>query len=267
MIAAFNKQDEGVPLGLARSILRGEINRFRSNPNHMGTKWNDTLTFNITLFKNLCDDKDNLVFTEEEIDDINAWLTSPDYPLLFHMYDYDTVDTSGNPVNKKYDYFGLFTDVSPISVGEEIIGLQYMFITNSPFAWTEQKTATFHCEEETEFVVVVDHSERNREVYPIIVIDPSNDYEQGEEIEIRIKQMTDNGKTLIMNLDKSPTTIDCRRSMIYNASGRLTFEDLHIDNIDWIYWPKLYDGRNRIIVSGNCDVTFKWREARKVGAY
>jgi hypothetical protein len=29
------------------------------------------------------------VFTEEEVNAINAWLTSPDYPTLFHMYDYD----------------------------------------------------------------------------------------------------------------------------------------------------------------------------------
>ena len=30
-----------------------------------------------------------MYFTEDEVNEINAWLTSPDYPTLFHMYDYD----------------------------------------------------------------------------------------------------------------------------------------------------------------------------------
>ena len=32
-------------------------------------------------------------------------------------------------------------------------------------------------------------------------------------------------------------------------------------------WLELYDGKNEIIVEGNCEVTLSWREARKVGEY
>lgn len=57
----------------------------------MGTKWSAPLSFTISFIKDVCSEpsQQNLVFTEEEVNAINAWLTSPDYPTLFHMYDYD----------------------------------------------------------------------------------------------------------------------------------------------------------------------------------
>ena len=57
----------------------------------MGTKWNEPLSFTISFMKDVCSEPSqrNLVFTEEEVNAINTWLTSPDYPTLFHMYDYD----------------------------------------------------------------------------------------------------------------------------------------------------------------------------------
>ena len=58
----------------------------------MGTQWSDVLTFTMSLIKDPCYEMNNYIFTEEEVDDIAAWLTSPDYPTLFHMYDYDVVN-------------------------------------------------------------------------------------------------------------------------------------------------------------------------------
>lgn len=232
----------------------------------MGTTWNDTLIFTISLFKNDCIDPNDIIFSEDEVDAVLRWLTSPDYPTLFHMYDYEYVDQGGNPTNKKYDYYGIFTDIIAETIAEEVIGFTCTFCTNSPFAWTDLKTASFECEGETEINVVVDHSEENREVYPVIKLKRPIDSAKEKE-EIQIKQMTDNGKILKILLNKAETTIDCRRSVIYNDNGSLTFEDLEIADLDYIYWPKLYDGTNRIIIVGDVTVTFEWREARKVGAY
>ena len=38
------------------------------------------------------------------------------------------------------------------------------------------------------------------------------------------------------------------------------------DNFNW-QWLELYDGKNEITVEGNCEVTFEWREIRKIGEY
>ena len=77
--------------GMSREAIRGEFNRFRNRLGHMGSKWSEPLSFTISLMKDVCSEssQSNLIFTEEEVNAINAWLTSPDYPTLFHMYDYD----------------------------------------------------------------------------------------------------------------------------------------------------------------------------------
>lgn len=71
--------------------MRGEFNRYRNRLGHMGTKWSNPLEFTVSFIKDVCSESSdqNLYFTEEEVNAINAWLTSPDYPTLFHMYDYD----------------------------------------------------------------------------------------------------------------------------------------------------------------------------------
>jgi len=49
------------------------------------------LEFTISFMKDPCNKsyQSDMIFTEDEVDAINTWLTSPDYPILFHMYDYD----------------------------------------------------------------------------------------------------------------------------------------------------------------------------------
>jgi len=66
----------------------------------MGTRWSDVLVFNIQFIKSPCDSGSaaNMYFTEDEVNEINAWLTSPDYPTLFHMYDYDFERDSSDSV-------------------------------------------------------------------------------------------------------------------------------------------------------------------------
>jgi len=106
------------PLNMGRSVMKGSINRFRSTPNHMGTTWGDVLTFEVNLIKTPCHhDPNDLYFSEDEIDFINTWLTSPDYPTLLRIYDVDEdtylddVELYSNDIYLKYNYYGLFTDI------------------------------------------------------------------------------------------------------------------------------------------------------------
>lgn len=342
--ASFN-QSTDIPLALSRNVLRGEINRYRSNPYHMGTNWDNTLSFTMDLIKDPCSDINDIYFTEDETDDIMAWLTSPDYPILFHMYDYDdaiVVDEEKFPQYRKYDYYGVFTTIEPNIINGKIAGFSCTFTTNSPFAWTEEKSATLVPNEngETEMSIFVNHSERYREVYPIIEINPDNGsgsldrvkiaklsirstlrrnayaindlmamskeqikeryvLESDEEIDeiynlirevnetgdyssivvdyedesgdtrskIKISNLTDNGKVMVLTIPKMITYIDCSRSMIYDETGLVNLEDIGVDDVGYIYFPKFYHGENRIYVQGKATVTFRWREARKVGAY
>lgn len=259
-IASFDSNDE-IPMGLTRNILKGETNRFRTSPNHMGTSYDDVLTFKVTLVKNPCKrttEKD-MYFLEDEIDNINAWLTSSDYPILFHMYDYD------NENDHKYDYFGIFTDVETQTVGGRVIGLIYTFTTNSPYAFTEKIEKDFVCSGETNITIEVNSSERKREIYPVIKLLPTGD--PLERVTITIKSITDNNRSMILKVLKEPIIIDCSKSMISDAVGLLNFEDLGISDLDYIYWLRLYHGINTFIVTGDVELTFEYREPRKVGAF
>ena len=260
IIASFEQNTE-IPMGLTRDILKGEMNRFRVSPNHMGTSYQDVLVFNITLVKDPSnhDNQKELYFTEDEVDEINAWLTSPDYPTLFHMYDYE------QETYKKYDYFGLFTDIQTNEVAGYIVGLTYTFTTNSPYAFTDVVKREFVCNGETRIVINVNTSERKREIYPIIKLLTTGN-ELGR-VNIQIKNVTDNNRTLSLNVLKEPITIDCSKSKIYDSVGLLSFEDLGVSDIDYLYWVKLYHGTNNLVVTGDVTITFEYREPRKVGAY
>ena len=93
MIGGLNMSTD-IPFAMARDTYVGALNRYKNKVNHMGTKWSGVLQFTISFVKDTCVSPNDMVFTEEEVNAINSWLTSPDFPLLFHMYDEDTIGYS-----------------------------------------------------------------------------------------------------------------------------------------------------------------------------
>lgn len=84
------EQNDDITFGLSREVFQSSLNRYRNRVGHMGTRWQDVLSFNIQFIKDPCESSQSkMFFSEDEVNEINAWLTSPDYPKLFHMYDYD----------------------------------------------------------------------------------------------------------------------------------------------------------------------------------
>lgn len=65
------------------------------------------------------------------------------------------------------------------------------------------------------------------------------------------------------NLD---IVMDCQRLLIQDSIGRMvTYDDLGIMDVDNMYWLRLKHGINNFLIYGDMTVTFKYREARKVG--
>ena len=250
---------------MSREIFSGTMNQFRNKTYHMGTNWSGVLSFTVSFMKDPCLGS-VLTFTEDEISAINAWLTSPHYPILFHMYDIVTNENEEVTVNgKKYDYFGVFNDISPTVVAGNIVGLTASFQTNSPFAWTEEIVQEFTIESEGTCEFMVNNDDRLRIIYPVITITP-NASPGGGRVSITMANTRD-GLPMTLSIPVEPVTIDCEKSIISDAAGVLTFEHLGIGAEDYIYWPRLYHGLNTFNITGDCTVTFKYREPRKVGAY
>lgn len=354
----------------------------------MGTRWSDVLTFNIQFIKSPCttNSQQNMFFTEDEVNDINTWLTSPDYPTLFHMYDYDferdssdsmilvdgknisrveiaangyypatytvsetsasasvdhtpeyddkhmliqkkepplqltvnkyngyyslgmpdddymaaiatlmvdsveyenihtndwlstyevkdgkkansytILDHTEKVLNNKYDYFGVFSEIQPQVIDGKVVGFTCTFSTDSPFAWTHEikqvvnGSATF----------TVNSAEKYREIYPLIEFAPEVDGESATSAtrtEVTISNSVDKLSMKLNLLQRSKTTLDSRRSIVKDETGLVSFTDLGIDDVDFIYWPRLYHGENTITITG-ATATITYREPRKVGDY
>lgn len=373
------EQNDDVVFSLGREVFASQLNRYRNLVGHMGTRWNEVLVFNIQFIKDPCANASaaNMYFTEDEVNDINAWLTSPDYPTLFHMYDYDFErDSSGNNLilfdcaddqftmrvvasgygtvdyfieggeyvggrinqmsdektpssfgdlikyngyysfscsdseymnsitkvvindieydniatnewlstydsggkmehkymllidtekvlNNKYDYFGVFSDVQAQVIDGNVVGFNCTFTTNSPFAWTHEITQTV----DGSATFTVNSAEKYREIYPLIEITPTKDQESSAtRSKVKISNSVDGGEIELNLMQGSPTVLDSRRSIIKDATGIISFTDLGISDMDYIYWPKLYHGENTITITGGT-ATITYREPRKVGDY
>ena len=378
------EQNDDVVFSLGREVLASQLNRYRNRVGHMGTRWSDVLVFNIQFIKSPCDSGSaaNMYFTEDEVNEINAWLTSPDYPTLFHMYDYDferdssdsvilvdgtdisavVVNASGyypvtytisdesatasidatpqydeesveilmvNPpteigvhkyngyysfiindkdflnsitsitvdnveysnihtnswlstyakeggkiadsytilintekvLNNKYDYFGVFSDVQAQVIDGNVVGFNCTFTTDSPFAWTHE----IHQEVDGSATFTVNSAEKYREIYPLIEI--TLDTSENSRETVVISNSQDTMTLRISLLPGDTTTIDCQRSTIIDRTGLVSFEKLGISDVDYIYWPRLYNGSNTITIEGNATAVLKYREPRKVGDY
>ena len=373
------EQNDDVVFSLGREVLASQLNRYRNRVGHMGTRWSDVLTFNIQFIKSPCDSGSaaNMYFTEDEVNEINAWLTSPDYPTLFHMYDYDFerdssdsvilldmpddsftiaigangygaatytiengnitnmggtavdgqkippmfsefnkyngyysipcadkeylnnisgITVNGNDytnihtnswlstygtgqrlensytillntekvLNNKYDYFGVFSDVQAQVIDGNVVGFNCTFTTDSPFAWTHE----IHQVVDGSATFTVNSAEKYREIYPLIEITAAPDWESSAiRSEVTIGNSVD-GLSMTLNLRQGDTTtIDAMQSIIKDHSGLVSFTDLGISDVDYIYWPRLYHGSNTITIEGNATAILKYREPRKVGDY
>lgn len=291
-----------IPFAMSRQIIKGSLNRYKNQVNFMGTAWSDVLVFEISMVRDVCGDNKELVFSEDEVNEINTWLTSPDYPLLFHMYNYP----DETPVIDQYDYFGVFSNVEAQEIGGEVVGFTMTFTTNSPFAWTAERVVNVDTSDSGDVTINVESAEEMREIYPLIEIvgvstdefdyDPETGEYTGsanarEEITITNNNDTygnivydsntgryvvnETNRSLTVEVPHSPVYIDSKNARIYDVvtttSGSinhiLDWDDLGLSDVSYIYWPRLFNGENSWTIAGSCTVKIKYREPRKVGAY
>lgn len=142
-----------------------------------------------------------------------------------------------------------------------VVGFNCTFTTDSPFAWTHE----IHQEVDGSATFTVNSAEKYREIYPLIEITLDSSENSRETVVIGNSQ--DAMSLEISLLPDDTTTIDCQRSTIIDHSGLVSFEKLGISDVDYIYWPRLYNGTNTITIEGNATAVIKYREPRKVGDY
>lgn len=256
-------------MGLDRSILSGDINRFRTQVNHVGAKYNDVLSFSFSIVKDPCKyHGDGMYFTRQEIRKLNAWLTSQSLPKVLYFPD-DEEDIY---------YFAIINSVDSDVANTKVYMLTYEVTCNAPWGFSAMKEASSIIKKEEgqkeeqedqeiqldrNIVIINESDDIQSYVYPVIIIEPHNDGI------VTITNNSDNslnGNSLSINvLAEDTITLDCKLCSFTSLSGVMSLSDLGFSDIGNVYIPKFKYGENNISVSGDADFIFKWREPRKVG--
>lgn len=284
-----------------RSLQLGEKNKYRPKENQFGTLYSDNYSFKMGVMRNPCRNKnvvpelkngilkydptytpyldngiikfpmnytadikndiiipnDSDYLTSNNIRIINAWLTSPQYPRLLKFIGDDYF-------SEEIEFFATITEVSTehASLPYE---LTYTVTCDSQWGYTP----LILCKTTSSSTLTREYSIQNNSdcwedyVYPTIKVSPKS---HGI---ITIKNKTDNNRTMKINALKSDDFyIDCRNLKIYDITKSIvSFEDLGIEDIDDIYWPRLAYGENIFEFTGDATFEISYREPRKVGAF
>lgn len=246
---SVDDSSQETPVLAEREILKGEMTQNRPVANHYGAKYSDVLTFDITFIK-----RRGKIFSREEVREIDAWLTSPKIPSLLTIGDED------DPVY----HFGIFTSVSSVYT-TGIAALTYTFTSNAPYGWSKEYKYTYTSSGSTSIVLENDTDDLEDPVYPSIVIKGTS----GENITL----------TNLTEIEDFSLTLPCEQLYInskyhqiyrYYADKKVivTLADLGwseetqesvADGIKSIYWFRLLPGKNKINISGSCQITFSYR--------
>lgn len=229
--------------GFERETIKGETTINRSVPNQYGTKYVSTPKPEFALIK-----EDQSVFTNNEQQIINRWLTSPQLPKYLEFK---------KPDNEITIYRGTFTDVR-FKPAFNPIGAICQFEYDSPYAWKSQEK---HFTTAGTYTIYVNSDETEKYVYPILTVKTETT------TDIIVKNVTDNENSMnIHAYAKLPMTFDCKLCIPTDDTkqGAISYKDLGWEDVGNIYWLRLLPGENVIQITGDADVKITYKCPQKM---
>lgn len=243
---------EDATSGLSRSFLKNEITMSRPIANHFGIKYDDVLSFPVTIVK--CNGD---YFTRDEISKINKYLTSAKTPKLLRVEDEDNYFDEGADV---IDYFGCFTNVEFKSVGDTA-GIKYTFTCNAPYGFSKPKSHIFS-NNNLSGNVVINSDETEEYIYPTYTIKTLSDGE------VTVNNVTDNNSKMTYTLEKNCIyEFNSYLCTVKKNGENIFLEDVGlVDDVGYIYWLRLVDGVNKLQFTGDVEsILIQYRTPKKVG--
>ena len=185
-------------------------------------------------------------FDSYEYSSISRWLCRKDdyKDFMITRRDYDNIH-----------FFAQF-NISPVEVAGNIVGITITGITDSPFGYSQLNKYVIECNGSTEYTIF-DLSDEIGYIYPDIEI-----------------EVNDNCDVIITNIHENRTFSlkNCVANEVIKIDGKLlqmtTNANRNLyENTNYIY-PRIandYDNRKNVFkIQGNCIVTMRYREIRKV---
>lgn len=246
--------------GLTTEVKTDDFNMIRKEYNQYGVIYKNPITFELGVTK-----IDATPLTRTESHSINKWLSTDTYKI-FRFND-------ENPENIIYK--AICTDIKDIYMGS-LVGKSLKFETSSPFGYSRKQsldiTGTFQGVSQK-----FTNESDDGIYYPTIYIDVAEGYsntviienvEEKKSITIDFSQLSD--YSLIL---------DSKRTRVTNADGKLIpsyklgwdgdysslVSDPDIIEINELYFPRMLEGENTFLVTGECNVQIVAEFPRKVG--
>lgn len=199
-------------------------------------------------------------FEMDEVRTVLKWLTSKDTTALLETY-YD----DSNVVS--WASIGGFVDLQTYKLANNrTIAITATWDSISPFAFSDLYTITKIVTSTSNKITINIDTDDNQPVYPRITIkNPTTNitlknihtdfFNKSRELVPVVIKNNKSSETLV--IDGANKIVSSNR-----VGGRIFGDDFE----NW-RWLELYDGKNEIVVDGNCEVTLEWREVRKIGEY
>ena len=182
-----------------------------------------------------------------------AWLESPKLPTKLIAPTEDDIVTT--------NYFGVFTDIQPYTVGNECYGLFLTFSCNAPYGFSDVNTKKYVLQSgvERNIIFMNNSAEHYEYIKPTVIIKSSSTF--GNNNTIRITNVTDGNKYMFLKMPVgiSKIIIDCQKKSIQDNNGNIiTLSDLGItlptsNNYNFVsaelyvfYWLRLLPNKNNI---------------------
>ncbi|MEE1084299.1 MAG: DUF6558 family protein [Paludibacteraceae bacterium] len=219
-------------------------------------KYTETFSPKITFMKS--DFKD---FSMEDVRVVMKWLTMKDTTALLEVF-YDDSEVVS------FASIGGFVDLQTYKLANNrTIAITATWDSISPFALSDLYTVTKTITSTDNKITINIDTDDNKPVYPHIIIKQNGVAGDIKIINQHYDFFNKPSTPVVMVVKNNTSTeeieIDGANKIISSKNTKRIFGD---DFVDWIWLP-LYDGKNVLTVEGNCTVTLKYREVRKIGEY
>ena len=240
---------------VGRDIDRADITSLRPVPNHYSTKYSDVLKLDFLIVKDPdIYESNELKMDGDDISYVRAWLESPKKPTHL-ICPLESDDSATN-------YYGIFTDVKPYTVGNECYGLYLTFTCNSPYGFSDMHERTYIVGSgvSTTGTFMNVSAEYNEYLKPIVTIISGSTFGSNDGITIQNQSDDNKEMTLVLPEGLSSVVIDCQKKIITDGEGNiLTMADIGLtlpisDGYNFVssemylfYWLRLVPNFNKLV--------------------
>lgn len=252
MCAALDSDNGEINTYLNRSAVQSESHDGRYKPT-VRYKYDEVFAPKFTFLKKGFGD-----FSIDEVRILLKYLTSKDTTALLEVF-YD----DSNVVS--WAAIGGWTEINLQKLANNrTIGVTAIFSAVHPFALSDIYTVTKTITSTDNKITINIDTDDNQPVCPRITI---REKSTGVKFANKHTDFFNQSKSYISteltgNNSGETIVVDGTNKIISSSRINRIFGD----EFNWM-WLELYDGKNEITIEGNCEVTFEWREPRKIGEW